>query len=128
MLSRPVSAATSRDERMTAATRFLFATLTLLLFSASALAQTTGGRILGTVTDQSGAAVADATVVITDQNRGTSRTITTDQDGAYAAPGLQPSAYKIHVEAKGFKSWTVPMCRSRSPPTCERTSHYSRDK
>jgi hypothetical protein len=103
MLSRSVSAAASHDGRMTAASRLLFAAFTLL-FSVSALAQTTGGRILGTLTDQSGAAVAGATVVITDQNRGISRTITTDQDGAYTAPDLQPGTYKIHVESKGFKS------------------------
>ncbi len=103
MLSRSVSAAASHDGRMTVASRLLF-TATLLLFSVSALAQTTGGRILGTLTDQSGAAVAGATVVITDQNRGTSRTITTDQDGAYTAPDLQPGTYKIHVESAGFKS------------------------
>ncbi len=33
-----------------------------------------------------------------------SRTITTDESGAYTAPDLQPGNYKIHVEAKGFKS------------------------
>src|ERR1022692_1662264 len=104
MLSRPVSAAASHDGRMTAASRLLFATFTLLVFSASALAQSTAGRILGTLTDQSGAAVAGATVVVTDQQRGTSRTVTTDDSGAYAAPDLQPGTYKIHVEAKGFKS------------------------
>ncbi len=104
MLSRPVSAAASHDGRMTAASRLLFATFTLLLFSLSAVAQTTGGRVLGTLTDQSGAAVAGATVIITDVQRGTTRTITTDESGAYTAPNLQPGNYKIHVEAKGFKS------------------------
>lgn len=104
MQLRPVSAAASHDGRMTAASRFLFATLTLLLFSVSAVAQTTGGRVLGTLTDQSGAAVAGATVLITDVQRGTARTITSDESGAYTAPDLQPGNYKIHVEAKGFKS------------------------
>jgi len=104
MQLRPVSAAASHDGRMTAASRFLFATLTLLLFSVSAVAQTTGGRVLGTLTDQSGAAVAGATVLITDVQRGTTRTITSDESGAYTAPDLQPGNYKIHVEAKGFKS------------------------
>jgi hypothetical protein len=104
MLSSTVSAASSSDGRMTAASRLLFTTFTLLVFSVSALAQSTTGRILGTLTDQSGAAVAGATVVVTDVQRGTSRTATTDESGAYAAPDLQPGTYKIHVEAKGFKS------------------------
>ena len=100
MLSRTVSA--SRDGRMTAFP-LLLATLTLFLFSISAATQTTSGRILGTLTDQSGAAVAGATVVVTDVQRGTSRTLTTDESGAYAASDLPPGTYKINVEAKGFK-------------------------
>ena len=108
MLLRPVSAAASHDGRMTAASRLLLATFTLLLCSLSALAQSTTGRILGTVSDQSGAAVAGAKVVITDIQRGTSRTLTTDESGAYSAPDLQPGTYKIHVEAKGFKATERP--------------------
>ena len=102
MVSR-VSA--SLDGRMTATSRW-FATwvLALLAFSISGLAQTTAGRILGTLTDPSGASIAGATVVITDTQRGTSRTVTTDQTGNYAIPDLQPGTYKIRVEAKGFKS------------------------
>ncbi|MFZ3370141.1 MAG: carboxypeptidase-like regulatory domain-containing protein, partial [Candidatus Sulfotelmatobacter sp.] len=58
--------------------------------------------------DQSGAAVTGATVVVTDVDRGTSRTLTTDQAGAYVAADLTPGTYKIHVEAKGFKSLERP--------------------
>jgi hypothetical protein len=43
-------------------------------------------------------------VVVTDAQRGTSRTLTTDASGDYVAPDLIPGTYKIHVEAKGFKS------------------------
>src|SRR5579862_8544787 len=75
-----------------------------LLLGVSAFAQTTAGRILGTLTDPSGAAVSGATVTVTDVQRGTSRTLTTDDAGSYAAPDLQPGTYKIHVEARGFKS------------------------
>src|SRR6267143_3301208 len=67
-------------------------------------AQSTAGRILGTVTDQSGAAVASAKVVITDLERGTLRTLTTDEAGAYVAADLTPGNYKIQAEAKGFKT------------------------
>jgi len=104
MLSRPVSAAVSHDGRMLAASSLFVTIITLLLWSVTSLAQTTGGRVLGTLVDPSGAAVAGATVVITDVQRGTVRTITTDESGAYAAPDLQPGEYKIHVEAKGFKT------------------------
>jgi len=94
---------TSQDGRATRALRLLFAVFTLLVLAVSALAQSTAGRILGTLNDQSGAAVAGATVVVTDAERGTSRTVTTDESGSYAVPDLPPGIYKIHVEAKGFK-------------------------
>jgi hypothetical protein len=102
MQCRTVSA--SRDGVMTAMSRLFLAALTLSLFSAIALGQTTAGRILGTLTDQSGAAVAGATVSVTDVQRGTARTATTDESGDYAIPDLQPGTYKIRVEAKGFKA------------------------
>src|ERR1700680_727140 len=68
------------------------------------LAQTYTGRILGTVTDQTGAAMANAQVVITDMERGVTRSLTTDQAGEYVAPDLSPGVYKVRAEAKGFKS------------------------
>ncbi|MFZ1156172.1 MAG: carboxypeptidase-like regulatory domain-containing protein, partial [Candidatus Sulfotelmatobacter sp.] len=76
----------------------------LVLLAMPAATQSTAGRILGTVIDQSGAAVSGATVVVTDVLRGASRTLTTDDSGGYVAAGLQPGTYKIHVEAKGFKT------------------------
>src|SRR5580692_207638 len=66
--------------------------------------QTTMGRILGSISDQSGAGVAGATVVITDVQRDTTRTVSTDDSGNYVAPELQPGIYKVRVEAKGFKT------------------------
>jgi hypothetical protein len=63
------------------------------------------GRILGFVTDQSGGNVANAAVTITDVQRGVSRNLTTDSDGAYIAPGLQPGTYTVRIELKGFKTF-----------------------
>jgi hypothetical protein len=84
--------------------RFLGIVCLLVAASVPAFSQSITGRILGTVTDQSGAAVAGATVVVTDVQRGTARTMVTDDSGNYSAPELQPGVYKVHVEAKGFKS------------------------
>ena len=75
-----------------------------LLTSAPLFSQGSSGRILGTVTDQSGGAVAGAAVTITDTERGTSRNLTTDDAGEYNAPSLTAGTYKVHVEAKGFKT------------------------
>jgi hypothetical protein len=70
----------------------------------SAQAQTATGRILGNITDQSGAVVKGATVTVSDAARGISRTLTTDEAGAYLAPDLAPSTYNVKVEAAGFKT------------------------
>src|ERR1700688_1335541 len=76
----------------------------LLALGLPLFSQTTTGRILGTVSDQSGAGVAGATVVVTDVQRDTKRTVTSDASGDYAAPELQPGVYKVRAEAKGFKA------------------------
>jgi Carboxypeptidase regulatory-like domain/TonB dependent receptor len=68
-------------------------------------AQGTAGKITGTVTDQSGGAIAGATVIVTDVDRNAPRTLTTDQTGEYTAPNLLPGNYKVRAEAKGFKAF-----------------------
>jgi hypothetical protein len=76
-----------------------------VLSSAPLFAQGTAGRILGTVTDQSGGAIAGATVIVTDVDRNAPRTLSTDQTGEYNAPNLLPGNYKVRAEAKGFKAF-----------------------
>jgi len=84
--------------------RNVFATiLGVLLFSLSLFAQTNFGRILGTVTDQTGAVLPGATVSVIDTQRGLARTLTTDAAGEYNAPNLTPGTYTVRVEAKGFQ-------------------------
>ena len=51
------------------------------LSPAPLFSQGSAGRILGTVTDQSGGAIAGAAVSIVDTARGTSRNLTTDDSG-----------------------------------------------
>jgi len=77
----------------------------VLLLSLPAYPQGNTGRILGTVTDQSGGYVAGATVTVTDVARGTNRNLITDDAGGYVAIGLLPGTYKVRVEAKGFKAF-----------------------
>ena len=78
--------------------------LGVLLFSLALFAQGSFGRILGTVTDPSGAVIAGATVSIIDTQRGLARTLTTDQAGEYNAPNLIPGTYTVRVEAPGFQT------------------------
>src|ERR1700704_3135191 len=81
----------------------LGAILGVLLFSLSLFSQGSYGRILGTVTDQSGGVISGATVTVIDKDRGVARTLTTDQAGEYNAPTLIPGTYTVRVDANGFK-------------------------
>ena len=76
----------------------------ILLISLPLFSQANAGRILGSVTDQTGGVMAGAAVTVTDVQRGISRILTTDQAGEYAAPGLLPGTYTVRVEANGFKT------------------------
>jgi hypothetical protein len=62
------------------------------------------GRILGSVTDQSGGVMAGASVIVTDVQRGISRPLTTDQAGQYNAPNLIPGTYTVRAQAAGFRT------------------------
>ena len=86
------------------ATCVLGAILGVLLFSFSLLSQGNFGRILGTVTDQTGGVISGATVTIIDKDRGVARTLTTDPAGEYNAPTLIPGTYTVRVEVKGFRT------------------------
>jgi len=97
-------AAMSAGHPSLVATRIVVLLLLVSVACLPGLAQSTAGRVLGSVTDPSGAAVAGANVVVTDVERGTARTLITDEAGAYVAADLAPGTYKIHVQARGFKS------------------------
>ncbi len=79
-------------------------TCAVLLICVTGFSQANTGRILGNVTDQSGGAIAGATVTVTDTERGTTRTLVTDDSGSYNAPSLIPGTYTVGAAYKGFKS------------------------
>src|ERR1700726_2467975 len=85
------------------ALQVLGGTVLVLLLNLPGYSQGSAGRILGTITDSNGGAIAGATVTVLDVQRGTTRTLTTDESGAYNAPNLIPGTYKVRVEFKGFK-------------------------
>jgi Carboxypeptidase regulatory-like domain len=82
-------------------TRILAAAL--LVFSAGlpSIAQNNTGGIRGQVKDPSGAALVDATVLVTAPD-GQTLTATTKHDGSYEVKNLAPGTYKVQALAKGF--------------------------
>ena len=80
------------------------AILTIFVFSLSLFSQANQGTIQGGVFDQTGGAIAGATLTILDVARGVSRTLTADNAGQYVASNLTPSTYTVRAEAKGFRT------------------------
>ena len=88
--------------------RFIATIATGVLFFASLLlAQAPIGNISGIVKDPSGAVVAGAEVKITSASTAATRATTTNSEGYFLAPGLQPGEYKLQVSAAGFSESTV---------------------
>jgi hypothetical protein len=72
-------------------------------FSPNAAAQQVFGSIIGTVTDPSGSAVANAKVTVADVTKGTSSEVMTNDAGQYSKGQLIPDQYTVTVEAPGFQ-------------------------
>ena len=64
--------------------------------------QSSEGRILGTITDQSGAVVAGARITITNISTNVNRQLMSTGAGEYVAPNLEPGPYRVSAEAQGF--------------------------
>lgn len=81
----------------------------LLLFvgSLSAIAQTTsgGGTLQGSVKDETGAAIPNATVKITSLTTGAVSTFVTTSAGLFVTPTINIGKYKVRIEASGMKAW-----------------------
>src|SRR3984893_4388593 len=78
------------------------------LKTSTTLAQAVYGSILGTVTDQQGAAVSGAKVTVTSVTKNTAVETTTNESGNYEVTHLIPDTYKIRIEAPGFKVTDIP--------------------
>jgi len=83
--------------------RSLFVAALLTIICTAALAQKDTGGITGIVTDPSGAVVIGAKVTITDVDRGTTVTTTTNNQGEYLASPLKIGRYTVTVEKVGFQ-------------------------
>jgi len=79
------------------------------LFVTSTYSQgTQTGGLTGVITDQGGALVKGATVDIIDQSTGSSvRSVTTGDDGGYAATLLPPGVYRVEITASSFKKAVI---------------------
>jgi len=81
---------------------FVFALISLTALTI--VAQTTTGRLSGTVSGPDGA-LPGATVTATDNATKKEQTVTTGSDGTYLFPQLEFGTYTIRVTATGFKTF-----------------------
>ncbi|HZQ94636.1 MAG TPA: TonB-dependent receptor [Candidatus Sulfotelmatobacter sp.] len=85
-------------------TRILAVWLVALLGTASLYGQGGAyGTILGTVTDNSGAVVANASVDVTNLGTNVSKHTATTSSGDFTVPYLAPGLYRVTVQSQGFR-------------------------
>ncbi len=82
---------------------FLPAAFCSFICLTTAIAQTNRGGISGNVTDSSGAAVPNASVVITNVGTNEIHKLTTGSKGSFLQEDLEPVMYRVEVQAQGFK-------------------------
>ncbi|HMO81461.1 MAG TPA: carboxypeptidase regulatory-like domain-containing protein [Pyrinomonadaceae bacterium] len=83
--------------------RVLTMAMVMLCTCVMAFAQGTTSRVVGTVTDNTGAVVAGATVILTNDATNVSLTTTTGNTGLYVFDLVQPGSYTVTVEREGFR-------------------------
>src|ERR1700732_86830 len=84
---------------------FLVVIIVLALAPAPGWSQNVYGTIAGAVTDTSGAAVANATVTLTNLDTAQKRSIESDASGNYTFVNILPGRYKLEAEKTGFKKF-----------------------
>ena len=74
----------------------------LLSYSSPVRAQAVTGELQGVVVDEAGAAVTGATVTVVNTGTGTTRELRADDQGRFAAPGLQVGWYEVTASESRF--------------------------
>ena len=87
--------------------RFVLLLVGVLLWcgGASAAAQGTTSRVVGTVADSAGGNVPGATVTLTNEATGVSFNTVSNETGSYSFEAVQVGQYTLTVELQGFKKF-----------------------
>ena len=80
--------------------------ITFIVGTTAGYAQSTA-TLSGSVTDPSGAVVPRAQVTVRDLTTGVDRVATSDSEGNYTIPSLQPGDYSVSVQATGFATYKL---------------------
>src|SRR4051794_11663495 len=74
------------------------------LYAPTAIAQVATATISGTVSDASGAAIADAAVQVRNAGTGVTQSTTSDAQGRYSVPNLGVGDYEVQASRMGFST------------------------
>lgn len=99
----------SRAECIVRSRFFLFllsVQLVLGISSPRAIGQTAFGSLTGTIKDQSGAIIPDASLTLTNLGTGLKNTARSNGSGSYAFASLIPGRYRFDVLKQGFQHYT----------------------
>ncbi len=89
----------------------------LAIFSAAVANAQFSGAVEGFVKDATGAVIPGAEVVVTDENLGLERAITSNETGFFRISELPAGSYAVGVSSPGFTSWSTTGLLVRSDET-----------
>src|SRR5712691_877175 len=81
--------------------------ISAFLFSIVAFGQNISSSVKGVIVDPSGAPIAGAECVLTDQDRGGVVRAVSDPDGVFTFPSVLAGTYRLRIQLKGFKTLEV---------------------
>src|SRR5580704_5484596 len=90
--------------RTPVALQFRFLVVEFLLLSAAAIAQDTAS-LTGTIRDNTGAVIPDASVTLKNTATGIARDLKTNSAGEYVAAAVPPGHYDLQVTVNGFRTY-----------------------
>src|SRR5205807_7577698 len=98
---------TKQSDVIASGSRLAVIVMLLCLFSFCAYGQVSGGSVAGTIKDPTGAVVPGASITIQNQDTAVKHEQTSNRDGEYIVPNLQPGNYTISCSAVGFSSAAI---------------------
>ena len=90
----------------------LCAVLSIVFFVPQASPQTALSEIIGDVLDQSGTAISQVEVKLTNEATGVESVLATNEVGTFSSRSLQPGVYRIEAARPGFKTYVADACRT----------------
>ena len=107
LVGRKISLGIERLPAPAKTSSYILLALSVALFSASAWPQTQLATVFGTITDPTGAVIADAQVTVSSKSTGLKRVTPTDIRGRYRLAGLPPGVYIVRAQKEKFQPQVI---------------------